>query len=70
MFIGRQVELAHLESLYVSGHAELFILYGRRRVGKTELLRAFCAGKAHIFFYRHADSDQDQLAAFSQICIA
>ena len=66
MFIGRETELAYLETLYASGRAELFILYGRRRVGKTELLRAFCAGKAHIFFIATLSSDHDQLAAFSQ----
>jgi AAA+ ATPase superfamily predicted ATPase len=66
MFIGREAELTHLETMYASGHAELFILYGRRRVGKTELLRAFCAGKPHIFFIATLSSDHDQLAAFSQ----
>lgn len=50
MFINRKVELEHLSTLYRSDRAELFVLYGRRRVGKTELLRAFCAGKPHIFF--------------------
>lgn len=66
MFIGREAELVHLETLYASGHAELFILYGRRRVGKTELLRAFCVNKPHIFFIATLSSDHDQLAAFSQ----
>jgi uncharacterized protein len=66
VFIGRKAELTHLETLYASGHAELFILYGRRRVGKTELLRAFCTGKPHIFFIATLSSDHDQLAAFSQ----
>ena len=66
MFIGRDAELAQLESLYASNRAELFILYGRRRVGKTELLRAFCASKPHLFFIATFSSDHDQLAAFSQ----
>jgi AAA+ ATPase superfamily predicted ATPase len=66
MFIGREAELVRLETLYASGHAELFILYGRRRVGKTELLREFCANKPHIFFIATLSSDHDQLAAFSQ----
>jgi AAA+ ATPase superfamily predicted ATPase len=66
MFIGRDSELAQLESLYASNRAELFILYGRRRVGKTELLRAFCANKPHLFFIATLSSDHDQLAAFSQ----
>lgn len=66
MFTGRDNELAQLETLYASDRAELFILYGRRRVGKTELLRAFCADKTHLFFIATLSSDSDQLAAFSQ----
>ena len=66
MFIDRKAELEQLESLYASERAELFILYGRRRVGKTELLRAFCVGKPHIFFIATLSSDHDQLSAFSQ----
>jgi AAA+ ATPase superfamily predicted ATPase len=30
--------------------AELFVLYGRWRVGKMELLTNFCEGKRIIFF--------------------
>jgi uncharacterized protein len=66
MFIDRDLELQQLERLYHSSRAELFILYGRRRVGKTELLRAFCVEKAHIFFIATLSSDQDQLSTFSQ----
>jgi len=66
MFINREAELAQLERLHASSHAELFVLYGRRRVGKTELLRAFCAGRPHLFFIATLSSDRDQLATFSQ----
>lgn len=66
MFINREPELSHLERLYNSDQAEMFVLYGRRRVGKTELLRAFCSQKAHIFFVATLSSDLDQLATFSQ----
>ncbi|HFD39296.1 MAG TPA: ATP-binding protein [Anaerolineae bacterium] len=66
MFINREAELAHLERLYRSERAELFVLYGRRRVGKTGMLRAFCADKPHLFFIATLSSDRDQLAAFSQ----
>lgn len=66
MFINRQTELANLEARYHSGRAELFVLYGRRRVGKTELLRRFCTDKPHIFFIATLSSDSDQLASFSQ----
>ena len=66
MFINRQVELDQLSQLYGSDRAELFILYGRRRVGKTELLRAFSADKPHIFFIATLSSDAEQLATFSR----
>jgi AAA+ ATPase superfamily predicted ATPase len=66
VFINRITELANLAARYRSGRAELFVLYGRRRVGKTELLRHFCADKPHIFFIATLSSDPDQLAAFSQ----
>lgn len=45
MFIGRKAELQFLEERYASREAELIVLYGRRRVGKTELLNEFMKGK-------------------------
>jgi AAA+ ATPase superfamily predicted ATPase len=66
VFINRERELATLESLYSSQRAELFILYGRRRVGKTELLRAFCEGKRAIFFEADLGSEGMLLSAFSR----
>jgi AAA+ ATPase superfamily predicted ATPase len=66
MFINRQTELEFLQQMYESDHAELFVVYGRRRVGKTELLRAFCERKAHIFFIATLSADGEQLSNFSQ----
>ena len=66
MFIDRKTELELLGQRYRSNQAELFVLYGRRRVGKTELLHAFCADKPHIFFIATLSSDSEQLATFSQ----
>ena len=64
--IDREEEMAHLERLYGSKRAEFFVLYGRRRVGKTKLLRAFCANKPHLFFVATLSSETEQLATFSQ----
>jgi uncharacterized protein len=50
MFVNRIAELRLLEQRYASNQAELLVLYGRRRVGKTELLARFCEGKRHIFY--------------------
>ena len=49
-FIGRVSELAFLNELHSGDNPELYILYGRRRVGKTELLREFCRDKRHVYF--------------------
>ncbi|MBR2694567.1 MAG: ATP-binding protein [Thermoguttaceae bacterium] len=69
-FIGREEELRFLEEKYSSKKGELVILYGRRRVGKTETLRRFCRGKKHIFHSCAETSDRDQLAAFGTRILA
>lgn len=38
-FVDREKEMSFLEQKYSSGSAELIIIYGRRRVGKTELIK-------------------------------
>jgi len=65
MFINRKAELEQLNQLYQSNMAVLYVLYGRRRVGKTELLREFCLTKPHIFFIATLSSDSELLASFS-----
>ena len=59
MFIGRETELKFLEDKYHEKKAQLIVLYGRRRVGKTETLREFCKGKPHIFFSCTQSTDKD-----------
>ena len=66
MFIGRETELKFLEDKYKEKRAQLIVLYGRRRVGKTETLREFCKGKPHIFFSCTQTTDRVQLAKFSK----
>lgn len=50
MFIGREQELKTLDTLYHSGKFEFAVIYGRRRVGKTELIKKFIAHKQAIYF--------------------
>ena len=66
MFIGRKQELQFLEDKYNSRGGQLIVLYGRRRVGKTETLREFCKGKKHIFYSCREVSDRLQLRSFSE----
>src|SRR3989344_758544 len=48
-FLDRKYELKLLEDLYSRTTFKFFILYGRRRVGKTELLKHFLKGKKGIY---------------------
>lgn len=66
MFIGREAELGFLEDRYGQEGGQLVVLYGRRRVGKTETLRQFCKDKPHVFFSCRECTDKMQLKAFSE----
>jgi AAA+ ATPase superfamily predicted ATPase len=63
-FIGRQREIAFLEELHASKKPELFVLYGRRRVGKTELLQQFCRERRAVYFLAAQVREKDNLRAF------
>lgn len=67
MFIGREKELSDLNNLYAQDSFQMFILYGRRRVGKTTLLSEFCKDKDTIFFAAEQDSDKGNLDKFSSL---
>ncbi len=66
MFIGRDNELKFLEDKYNERGGQLLVVYGRRRVGKTETLREFCKDKEHFFFVCTQSSDKNQLQKFSR----
>ena len=66
MFIGRKQELQFLEKQYSGAGGNLVVLYGRRRVGKTETLHEFCKGKPHVFYSCREISDKLQLRSFSE----
>ncbi len=68
MFVNREKELGMLEERYSKGEAELLIIYGRRRVGKTELIRHFIVAKPHIYFMADKRSEKEQLELFSSLC--
>ena len=49
-FINRVQELEYLDREYKSGDFSFTVIYGRRRIGKTELIQQFIKDKPHIFF--------------------
>ena len=65
-FFGRIGEMETLQDAYESATAEMAILYGRRRIGKTALIRKFCEGKPVFFYTARAWKDPFQLDEFSQ----
>lgn len=65
MFIGRKDELNFLEEKYQSNCGELIVIYGRRRVGKTETIKKFCEGKNHVFYTCVECPDEQQLKGLS-----
>ena len=67
MFIAREWELSQLNKLWNQDKFQLFILYGRRRVGKTALLKEFCKDKPAIFFSAGQSNEHINLDKFSQI---
>jgi AAA+ ATPase superfamily predicted ATPase len=69
MFLGRASELGFLEELHGSGRPEFFVLYGRRRVGKTELLQQFCQRRKAVYFLASQQRDRDNLRAFRQAIV-
>jgi len=67
--IGRQYEQKQLQKVFQSDKAEFVAIYGRRRVGKTYLIREFFDKKACIFFRSsgiHKGSLKKQLEKFKK----
>lgn len=49
-FVDRKEELQYLKEKYDSPNPEFIILYGRRRIGKTELIKQFIKDKPSFYF--------------------
>ena len=66
-FIDREKEMAALESAYTNPAASLFVVYGRRRVGKTTLLAEFCKDKRALYYLATEESITANRAAFREM---
>jgi len=49
LFIDRKEEIQYLEDRYIQAGFDFFVIYGRRRIGKTELIKNFVSNKPHIY---------------------
>lgn len=50
MFIGRKAELATLEETFRKPGFQMTVIYGRRRIGKSTLIRKFLEGKKGSYY--------------------
>ena len=66
MFIGRDRELRSLESVYDKSGFGMTIVYGRRRVGKSTLIREFVKDKKVIFYTATKVGAERNLELFSR----
>lgn len=64
MFIGRQKELALLREELGSPRASFGVIYGRRRVGKSTLIREAINNRPHVFYQATRITSSLNLEAF------
>jgi AAA+ ATPase superfamily predicted ATPase len=71
-FIGRKNELAQMEELWQKSNtqAQFLVLYGKRRVGKTELVKEFLKDKDHIFYLSGRTSAKEELSSATETIFA
>jgi len=67
MFINRQKELKRLEEEYLSHDFRFTVMYGRRRVGKTTLLKEYISSKPYIYFLVTLESFSIVLQRFQKL---
>jgi len=68
-FINRTRELELLNKLYKDTEKEgqFIVLYGKRRVGKTELIKHFSRNKPHFYYLASRVAARDQLNTLSSV---
>ncbi len=59
-FYDREHELEALDSEYEGEGFSLYVIYGRRRVGKTELIKKFCEDRPHLYHLFSQDTSKVQ----------
>jgi AAA+ ATPase superfamily predicted ATPase len=66
-FVDREQEMVLLEAEFAEKRASLVIVYGRRRLGKTRLLREFIKNKDALYFLAEETPETENQAGFGQM---
>lgn len=64
-FIDREREMTFLNEKWESPDSQFIVLWGKRRVGKTELVKQFIRNKPHVYFLSESTNETEQLKRFS-----
>ncbi|MGL5085931.1 MAG: ATP-binding protein [Clostridium sp.] len=66
-YICRNKELESLQKQYESDESSLVVIYGRRRIGKTALIKKFIDNKPSIYFLATEESEKENANNFKNI---
>jgi len=66
LFVNRESELRSLCDACGEKEASLYVLYGRRRLGKTALLQRFAQGRDAIYYMADRSTEKDALRLMAQ----
>ena len=64
--IGRADELATLDEHWRKKGSQFVVIYGKRRVGKTSLIKAFSEHHHHIYFLADKTTESENLKALGK----
>ena len=60
-FVNREQELDFLNKKYAENSAQMIVLYGKRRIGKTELIKKFIEDKDGTYILCTNDSTEENI---------
>ena len=65
-FINRERELSALNEQYTAEGASFMVIYGRRRVGKTTLIKEFIKDKRALYFLANEENEAISMKRFTE----
>lgn len=68
-FINRDQELAFLNNEYNKDSSSLVIIYGRRRIGKTALIKNFIQNKPALYFLTSEEMESQNISTLKNLML-
>jgi len=65
-FINRERELAALHNQYSAEGSSFMVIYGRRRLGKTTLIKEFIKNKRALYFLANEENEVVSMKRFTE----